>query len=154
MSQTLRLNNAISALDFRNQDNAVVQQLAKDWVSWFNDVRPWVPSPVEYATLKYYWPRYRDAYASAKNRTGVPTPEDVEPTMARAFNEDLTMRAEAFRDVGKAAQQSITQAADAASAHLHGAARELQPSLLPLGVGLGAAAALGLMWTMKRRADA
>lgn len=152
MSQTIHLNNAISALDFRNQANAEVQQLAKDWVSWFNDVRPWVPSPVEYATLRYYWPRYRHAYASATNTTGVPTPAQVEPTMARAFNEDLSMRTEAFRDVGKAAQQSLAKATDAATSHLHTAARELRPSVLPVGIGLGAIAALGLVWATRRAA--
>lgn len=152
MTQAERLNNAISALEFRNKDNPVARRLAADWVSWWNDVRPWVPMPVEFVTLQWYWRRYSEAYHAAANRQGVPTPAQAEPHFWKSATEDVEMRADAFRDLGKTAQRAVDQAATVASERMHSAARELRPSLLPIGIGLGIAATVGVVMLTKKAA--
>ena len=150
MSQATTINNAISSLEFRNRGNPQIAQLAHDWVSWFADVRPWLPLPVELASLQYYWTRYVDAYASAANKEGSPLPVGIEPRVMRGLNEDLAWRAQAFSDAGQGVADTASQAAAAGSQSLHSAAREARPSVLPLGMALGAVGALGLLIAIRK----
>ena len=162
MSQKEALNNAIVALDMRNRDVPAVRQLAIDWEYWWNEVRSWVPEgPAMFATLEWYWRRYRDAFAAAPNRDGVPTPEQIEPRFARSINQDLDRRADALEHAARQTQQAATQAAQAAQQAANEAAqavekaasdiaRKTRPSLVPLGIGLGVAGTVGLLWLARR----
>lgn len=107
------LNNAIARLEFTNKDNQEIAELTEDWAWWWHGWRTLIPetTPVWWASLQYYFQRYRIAYERAENQPAEYAPERVDPTIPRVVEAQVDRYIEAWSDAGTAAIHSASQAA-------------------------------------------
>lgn len=140
MSTSVRLNNAIAALGFQNHSVAKVDALAKDWATWFQSVRPWLPLKLEFPAAYYFWIRYRDAHDNHAKVTGgtIAAPATVEPQWSTMLAEDAAWREQAIKDTARATGQVAADVVAAAKLGVKEIASSVVPSLVPVGIAVGA----------------